>query len=197
MAPRALIFDLDGTLWDSYLWYAALLSEAGGGSRDETFEELLAGASIVSLLKRHRVSRARFASGAVAAASALPLYPDVRQVLGAFVEQNVPLAVFTALPRDIAPPLLAATALRGYFREVVHAGNCRRRKPQPHGLYQALTAIGVEPSESVVYVGDRDVDARTARNAGVSFAWAAYGYERQRPEFVSVELWRFAQLLQL
>ena len=48
-----------------------------------------------------------------------------------------------------------------------------RKKPAPDTVYEALKELGVT-AEGAVYVGDSDVDIRTARNCGmpcISVTW--------------------------
>lgn len=54
------------------------------------------------------------------------------------------------------------------------------RKPEPDSVFLALEALGV-PRESALYVGDSEVDVRTARNAGLACAAVTWGF-RTREE---------------
>jgi len=195
VAPEALVFDLDGTVWDSYPWYAQILEDEARVPKTQTIGELSHGASVVRLINEHGVTRSRFVRRAVSSIDALSLYPGIREVLSTLRARRVPLAVFTSLPGSIAEPTLNATGLRAYFSQVVHAGNCYVRKPRPAGILQALSAMEVAPSDAVIYVGDRADDSRAAQSAGVSFAWAAYGYSEELPPFITLRLRSATDLL--
>jgi phosphoglycolate phosphatase len=134
---------------------------------------------------------------ATATISSLALYDGIERVLQEYSDRDVPLGVCTSLPGSIALPLLEAAELYAFFGGVAHAGNCPARKPHPDGILRVLSNLGVQPSPSVFYVGDRDVDSRTAANAQISFAWAAYGYVDAEPRFVTARILRPEQLLAL
>jgi HAD superfamily hydrolase (TIGR01662 family) len=181
MATKAILFDLDGTIWESYSWYARILSERAGGSTARRIEQLRAGHSVVSMCNACGLSSSIFRSLCVASAKSLPLYPDVIQCLDELNRRGHPLGVVTSLSGRLADPLLRELGLAEKFGMVVHAGNCRYRKPSPEPLLMALQAIGGEPSNSW-YVGDKSSDSDTAAAAGVRFAWASYGYGDSCPD---------------
>ena len=49
-----------------------------------------------------------------------------------------------------------------------------RHKPDPEPLFECLRRLSLEPGEAV-YVGDARSDLEAARNAGMDFAYAAWG----------------------
>ena len=49
------------------------------------------------------------------------------------------------------------------------------RKPEPDSVFLALEALGV-PREAALYVGDSEVDVRTARNAGLDCVAVTWGF---------------------
>jgi HAD superfamily hydrolase (TIGR01549 family) len=94
----------------------------------------------------------------------------VRPGLAAFLSnakrRGVKLAVLSDYPADRK---LAAIGVREYFDLVVCAQDAgvQRFKPDPAGLQMVLRHLGVDKSNAI-YVGDRaEVDAETARRAGV------------------------------
>lgn len=195
MAALAFVFDLDGTIWDSAPWFARIIERERGIAARESQAKLHNGTSIISLIANVGLGRTRFGRLIVDDCASLRLYPDVPEVLRALAKKNVALGVFTSLPRDITEPLLKAVGLSPFFAAIVHAGNCRARKPNPLGIHIAMETLHVTDLDRVVYVGDREVDSKAAQNAGVAFAWAAYGYQRQRPKFVTRQIDEPRQLL--
>lgn len=60
------------------------------------------------------------------------------------------------------------------------AGECETtpKKPDPTAAEHIMAAAGAQKSETI-YIGDSDVDIRTAENAGVESAWVAWGFRRR------------------
>lgn len=178
VAARALIFDLDGTVWDSAGWFAAALASGRIEAADRIRTDLIAGSNIVGALKQAKLTRARLLIEAQRLSGPPPLFPDVAEALAILKGRGVPLAVATSLPGTLALPMLSATGLASIFDAVVHAGVCRTPKPHPASLHAALRMIGQAAGPDVYYVGDRATDAAAAMRAGVSAAWMLHGYEQ-------------------
>ncbi len=182
MAADAIVFDVDGTLWDSTPFFSAVLGDLARVPHEALSEKLLRGESIVTLVNQHGVSRQVFRRACLERSEELDLFDGIEETVGRLRTGNVPIGIVTSLPGEmILIPLLEAKDMLQLFRSVIHAGNCRLRKPNPTGLRAALNEIDVRPTVSVFYVGDRDVDQQTAANAGVSFGWASWGYQSERP----------------
>jgi phosphoglycolate phosphatase-like HAD superfamily hydrolase len=171
MAARALVFDLDGTVWDSHPWLARII----GGSEEPAYGAALASLRehqpAARLLRTARVSPARFAS-ACDAAEELALYPGVIEALEELTERGTPLAVVTNLPAWMAEPMLERQGIRHYLQPVVsysRVGKARR-------ITQAIAVLGARQGHDTWYIGDTEADGRAAFEASVSFAWASYGY---------------------
>jgi phosphoglycolate phosphatase-like HAD superfamily hydrolase len=64
--------------------------------------------------------------------------------------------------------ILDQFGLRPYFSPVVTADTVQHPKPHPESLYWILSKWELT-TESVVFIGDTDVDCRTAAAAGVPF----------------------------
>jgi phosphoglycolate phosphatase len=193
MAARALLFDLDGTVWDSFPWYARALAGASAASYAQVLDELRRGASIVRLLARHGVRETELRRPS----EALRLYPGVRNTLDTLTGLGVALAAVTNLPGRIVMPMLDATGLSASVSVVIHAGNCRPLKPHPRPILAAIDQLGMTRRDPIYYIGDLPADAEAAARAGVPFAWASYGYGKERPSAARVTLLRFADVLAL
>ena len=193
MAATSFLFDLDGTIWDSYPCYGAALSAALNCTQDKVISRLRAGENVVTLAGIAGLSNQRFTQLCRAVVGDLKLYPDVIETLDELAERELPLGVVTNMPQRLVTPLLSDLGIDNYFGSVV----CAARKPSGSGVIRAMGQLGVRPDANVVYVGDSLSDARAAGRAGVSFAWAAYGYGVEIPPDTAVGLQRFSSLLNL
>jgi phosphoglycolate phosphatase len=151
---------------------------------------------VVTLASEFGVSRTRLIQSCTATVDELALFVGVREALPDLAVR-VPLGVVTSLPGSLAVPILEGVALLPLFSVVIHAGNCRSRKPSPGPLYAALQHLGISALADVFYVGDHVNDGLAAGRAGLGFAWASYGYGSARPAHTSVVLTRFDELLTL
>ena len=75
--------------------------------------------------------------------------------------------------------LAAKGLIRHYFGDLVHITYGERpdvpRKPDPTSTHEIMDALGVQPGE-ILYIGDSDVDMRTARAAGATAVGALWGF---------------------
>ncbi len=197
MAAQTLLLDLDGTLWDSRPWYAAILAQLSQEPPEKLEHCLLTGTSIVKLARECEVSNARFVSKCKACITSLQFYDSVLPTLGKLRSLGTTMGVVTNLPGWLAKPLANATGIEDYFDVIVTPRRGVPPKPNPLGTSRALQAIGRENSEQTWFVGDGEPDALAAVGAGLHFAWASYGYETSKPSRVSVVLDRFEDVLDL
>ena len=95
-------------------------------------------------------------------------YPGILEALAEL--KDYPMAVVSNKPHS------AVTVLaKQYFGDIYARGetpDCPR-KPAPDMVYQTMQELGVE---KCVYVGDSDVDVKTARNAGVPCLAVLWGF---------------------
>lgn len=196
MVAQAILFDLDGTLWDSYPVYAEVLArdQAHG---IELLARLRSGENVFALAREIGFAGGRFKKRCVSSAKGLTLFDDVADVLEKLYKRGTPLGVVTSLPGTLAIPILRFHAIETLFGTIVHAGNCRYRKPSPKPLVFACEELGIAAGGDVFYVGDQPSDAESAINAGMSFAWASYGYGQGKPDNTARVLNRFVEVQEL
>lgn len=101
-------------------------------------------------------------------------YPGIPEALAA-LGKNYPLAIVSNKPDGAVKALCA-----DYFPGVYALGDSPDcpRKPAPDMVYKAMAAIG---ADRCIYVGDSEVDVRTAQNAGVPCLSVTWGF-RDAPE---------------
>jgi HAD superfamily hydrolase (TIGR01509 family) len=190
-APNAVLFDLDGTVWDSRPFFADAAA-ARTGDRPGAVARLIAGVSAARVLRDAGVTKAGFR--AIFSRAQPQLYPAARKTLAALHDTGIPMGVATSLPGWLAEPMLAAIGLEEHFTVVVTYGDTKRRKPNPEPLLLCCERLGVKPSAETWYVGDAASDGAAACAAGLSFAWASWGYEAFEPPGVGRRLSRFSDV---
>src|SRR5439155_26165286 len=157
MAAKALLFDIDGTLWDGHPVYAQALARGSGIRAGEILLRLKQpGANVVRLTDQLGVSRSAFVRECRRNLGLLRLYPCVRLTLEKL--QETELAIVTNLPASLVTPMLDDSGLAEFFPIV----ECAARKPGAAGLIRALAALQRTSTDSSYYIGDSAWDAAAA-----------------------------------
>ena len=176
-APRALIFDMDGTLADTFplvvaAWNEAVRSHFG---RDCTAEEVIARfgvpdpemirGAVPHSLWDEAIERYHAHYESQHRAMARP-FEGVTELLGALRRGNKSLGVVTGKGRRSAKISLAALGWGETFDVVITGEDVRAQKPAPDGLLEAARRLGATPRECI-FVGDSPADIGAGKAAGV------------------------------
>lgn len=106
-------------------------------------------------------------------------YPGVRQVLERLKEAGVHTAVLSNKAHALVPSII-----EGYFPGLLNfvqgAVDGAPTKPDPTLLHRLMGEMGADP-RSTLFVGDSNVDIRTAKNGGLTSCGVLWGF-RGRPE---------------
>ncbi len=189
----ALIFDIDGTLWDSCeavrkSWRLSLRRRYGCfGSPDLAQVRSIMGLGpdeIAQKLFGRFGARAREVFDALAedecaylAAHGAALYPGVAEGLRE-LSRTRRLFLVSNCQKGYAEAFLAACGFEGLFEARLCAGDTGLDKS---GNLKKLLR-GYAP-ERAVFIGDTALDERAAREAGLPFIHAAYGFgAAERPD---------------
>ena len=189
MPCSAVIFDLDGTLLNT-LEDLAASTNAALAAFDlplRTVDEVrrFVGNGIGNLIRRavpagtgeettEQVLAAFKAHYAAHALDRTDLYPQAVTVLEGLKRAGIPCAVVSN-KADFAVQTLHETFFRGLVTASFGEQPGYARKPDPALTELALSRLGVPKSEAV-YVGDSDVDAATAKNAGMPGILVDWGF---------------------
>lgn len=187
--PRALLFDLDGTLVDSApdLVVAArrLCEELGAPAPDETAVRRVVSAGGRAMLREALPGAddamidqwiARFLDlYSVAMAVHTRLYDGMAEVLARARAGGVAWGIVTNKPGWLARPMLEQM---DFFRDcaVLVTGDCLPvKKPDPAPVRFACERLALSPRD-VVMIGDDLRDVQSGRAAGTRTVAAAWGY---------------------
>lgn len=188
---HAIVFDLDGTLVDSApdihananrmladIGAAPLsLSEVTGfiGNGIPNLVRLVMAARAIPAEQEDRMQAAMLAHYTAHPAELTAPFENVVDTLAALRDAGHRLGVCTNKYHAPSVQILDALDLSRFFDVVIGGDTLPVRKPDPAPLQAAYRALARPP---LIYVGDSEVDAETARRAGLPFALFTRGYRK-------------------
>ena len=185
--PRAVVFDMDGTLVDSAPSMTRALNEMAqrrgidgvdvaavrrwvslGG------EVMLRGALGETVELPADLDELR---GILRAQTADPadLYHGAVSTLAILRDNGYRVGICTNKREDIAVPYAAGLGITEYLDAIVGGADGRSLKPDPELAHLTLARLGARACEAV-FVGDSEIDADTAAAAGIPFVLVTFGY---------------------
>ena len=183
---RAVLFDLDGTLVDSY---AALAEAVNFARREHGYRELteetireFVGEGLDRLLQRaftteeipDSVRRAFEERYDAICCRESRILEDVQDTLQQLSELGVMMAVCTNKPTVFSRKILEFLELSGHFRAIVGPDLAGARKPDAQHVLRTLQEAGCTV-DGALFVGDMPIDVQAARNTGIDVAVVASG----------------------
>ena len=155
--PRAVIFDMDGTLTEPELDFDAIRAEIGMPEGVPILEHLTAvgeaeRARAESIMVRHEreaIARATLADGCA-------------DLLGHLRGMEIPMAILTRNVREVVETFARMFAFEFH---AVYTREDGPPKPSPHGARLLCQAMGVDPAATLA-VGDYKYDVIAGRDAG-------------------------------
>jgi phosphoglycolate phosphatase len=175
--PKAILFDFDGTLADSFLAITESVNHVRSlhGLEPLTVEQVrpFVGWGPGTLLNE-TVPAGDPAANATAyrehhpsvLASGTRLLPGAHDLLSALHAAHCRTAVTSNKPRVFTAELLRLLGIDGLVTLVVGPEDVPRPKPAPDMLVAALERLEVRPADAL-YIGDMTIDITTAKEAGV------------------------------
>lgn len=179
----ALIFDMDGTLWDAVDTYAEIWNMA---FERENIERRITRADLLALIgtpiddiMRHFVPAERvehlLKTIAELVITELPrlggkLYEGVQEGV-AELSKHYKLFMLSNCDELELPIFVRYAGIESYITDTIAYGNTRLRKAENMRLLAEKYHL-----QHPVYVGDTDGDCREAHWAGVPFVWMSYGF---------------------
>jgi phosphoglycolate phosphatase len=102
----------------------------------------------------------------------------VHDALEALAARGHAIGLCTNKPEDSARAILDHFGLMPLFGAVVGGDRLAVVKPDPAPLHLCLSEMGFAAPAGAIFVGDSEVDAATARAAGLPFVLFTEGYRK-------------------
>ena len=205
MKKKLLIFDVDGTIWDSekdvFLSFNHTLKTlAGFEITKEEFQKLAGkplGAMFEKVLpeekksfseeyekayKKYYIDEEHFADATV-------LFPDVKRLLEKFKNEGYYMAVASSKPKRILDKMVATFGLEGFDYVLGTEESNFKHKPDPEIVNYIMEKLKVNKEDAVI-IGDSKSDIFTGKNAGIDTIAVTYGYDKKEnlinanPDFI-------------
>jgi HAD superfamily hydrolase (TIGR01509 family) len=166
--PAALLFDMDGTLTEPMLDFAAIKSEMGIGDSPilEAMTKMEADRRKIcdEILMRHEL----------AAAHGSVLNCGCGELLSWIGEQRLPTALIT---RNSATNVQIVLAKHGLRFDTLISREETPHKPHPRPIQLACERLRVSPADALM-IGDGRYDIEAGVAAGVRTVWISHGQEK-------------------
>jgi HAD superfamily hydrolase (TIGR01509 family) len=160
LRPRAVIFDLDGTLTEPLLDFDAMRAEIGlppGPILEQlAHADASTRARADAILRRHEreaIARATLADGC-------------RELLDRLATLRIPASILTRNVREVVETFAVTF---GFSFAGVYTREDGPHKPSPHGVFALCERMGAAPADTLV-VGDYKFDILAGKSAGCATA---------------------------
>jgi phosphoglycolate phosphatase len=182
--PRLFIFDFDGTLADSYPWFAAELSVLARRWRfrsvsDEEHEplRLLSASAIMDHLGVPAWKRPMLAADMRWRMSrdiaSIGLFDGVGSMLHALATAGLRIGIVSSNAQRNVDAVLGAD-----LRALIDHCSCGAAISSKHGRLRRLQRRAGLAASEVIYIGDEIRDIVAARRAGIAAGAVTWGYNR-------------------
>lgn len=186
---KAVIFDMDGTLLDTledlYLSTNMVLTQYGFPKRTREEVRQFVGNAVVNLMRQalpQGEENPHFGDCLQAfkeyygehLGDHTGPYDGIAELLQKLSEEGFSMAIVSNKP-DFAVQELCEKYFKEWIKTAIGESGEVRRKPAPDMVEQAARMLGVR-MEDCIYVGDSEVDLKTAENCGIPCVSVTWGF---------------------
>ena len=189
---KSIIFDLDGTLVDTLPDIHAASSEMLksinleplppkqvrsfiGNGIDKLIERCLNAYGVSRSKEAIRVFMEYYQANPTTLSKC---YENVEFVLFQLKSRGLKLGICTNKPSNLTNKVLEKLSLKKYFETIICGDTLHFKKPDARPLLEAVKGLESDP-ESSIFIGDSEVDMKTALSANIGFGFFTQGYHKR------------------
>ncbi|MEH6307499.1 HAD family phosphatase [Olivibacter sp. CPCC 100613] len=196
--PKAVLFDLDGTLIDSEWFYykawKAVLAEYNFTLDSDVWLSSLAGKTDVQAIKVlheqfgfHTVIDTFLARIKARVAKQyddelVPMMPGAKELITYLCQEGIQIALVTSSQREIATYYLEAHHIMRFFKLLITRTEVKNTKPHPEPYLMCVEQLGVAKSDCLVL--EDSVTGTTAAKAAGLTCWGVQTHEPIRQSLI-------------
>ena len=175
---KAFLFDLDGTLLNTTKDIGLAMGKALGTTfTDEQINRYI-GNGLKNAIKTAAIEMGLKDFDLEALNESLHTYyrqvpvlhtapfPGVTEILQRLQDRNIPVGIYSNKEQDLAETVVHTCFRDMNFAFIAGQHGKYEMKPSPQAIFAFCETVGVGIADTL-YVGDSEVDYRTARNAGI------------------------------
>lgn len=193
MKKKLLIFDVDGTVWDSerdvFLAFNHTLKTLAGFEITKEEFQKLAGMHLGKMFekvlpddkkelaseyekayKQYYIDEGHYTDATV-------LFENVKETIDQFKDKGFYMAVASSKPKRILDKMVAHFELEGFNYVLGTEESNFKHKPDPEIINYIMDQLNVSKEESVI-IGDSKSDILAGKNAEIDTIAVTYGYDK-------------------
>jgi phosphoglycolate phosphatase len=105
------------------------------------------------------------------------IYDGIPRVLDFLTAKGISMNINTNKPQDITEKVVQHYFSKWKFDFVIGQQTAGVKKPDPQAALYIAEKLGLSPAD-MLFIGDSDVDAQTGKNAGMNTIGVAWGYRK-------------------
>ncbi len=128
------------------------------------------------------------------------IYPGVLEFVDQCRQKGLKLAVVSNKEHTLTHKIVHHYFGPERFQCVLGQKEGLKIKPDPAPVHWVMNELGISNPKDILYIGDSDVDAQTALNAGVDFVGVSWGFrsvEQLKAAGAQIILHQAAEILEI
>jgi phosphoglycolate phosphatase len=110
-------------------------------------------------------------------------FDGIKDVLSHLISIGLPFGIVTSKPKKLVFTLCDKNELLGRAAVIICPEDVKNKKPNPEPLIMACQRMNID-IDSVIYVGDSDLDIKAANSCNMASILALYGYLPKETDYL-------------